>query len=137
MASRAAQAFMDGLREVEQSRDPEALVRLFAPDAELENPARQATLHGTAGARRFWTEYRQAFERVQSEFTRVEETDGFASLEWTSDGQLPTGTPIRYRGVSLVEFDDEGHVKRFCTYYDSAAFLPQGSKHQHQQQQAT
>jgi hypothetical protein len=40
MASAAAQAFMNGLIELEKSRAPDALVGLFAPEAELENPAR-------------------------------------------------------------------------------------------------
>ena len=48
--------------------------------------------------------------------------DGGAALEWESEGALPTGAPIRYRGVSLLEFAGD-RVKRFRTYYDSAAFV--------------
>jgi ketosteroid isomerase-like protein len=42
--------------------------------------------------------------------------------------QLKSGTPIKYKGVSIVEFAG-GKVKRFATYYDSAAFTSDGSKH--------
>jgi hypothetical protein len=57
----------------------------------------------------------------------VREAEGLAVLEWESEGTLPGGEPIRYPGVSVIEFAD-GRVGRFSTYYDSAAFLPQGAK---------
>ena len=129
MASDGAQTFMDALREAERSREVAPLVALFAGDATCQNPARTAEHRGADGARRFWQDYLSAFEQVRSTFDRVSEGDGFAALEWHSDGRLPNGGPIRYRGVSLVEFDAAGRVRRFCTYYDSAAFLPNGAKH--------
>ena len=61
-------------------------------------------------------------------FTDTRRADGSATLEWKSDGTLPDGKPISYRGVSLIDFDGD-RVKRFRTYYDSAAFLPEGAKH--------
>jgi hypothetical protein len=127
---------MRALQQIEQSGDVGPLVGLFAENAELENPARSVTRRGRRGAEQFWREYLSAFGHVRSEFTRVREGDGFATLEWASEGSLPSGEPVSYRGVSLVEFgtDDDGgrgngqRVRRFCTYYDSGTFLPQGSK---------
>ena len=38
------------------------------------------------------------------------------------------GKPIHYRGVSSLSFEGDGDkVKAFRTYYDSAAFLSEGS----------
>jgi ketosteroid isomerase-like protein len=48
-------------------------------------------------------------------------------LEWISKGALSTSEDIRYQGVSILEMDGE-RIHRFRTYYDSAAFLPQGAK---------
>ena len=123
--------FMQALQQVELSRDVTPLVELFAEDARLENPARSVAREGRVGATRFWREYLSAFDEIRSEFTHVREADGFATLEWKSTGKLPTGRPVTYRGVSLIESADggEARVKRFCTYYDSATFLPDGSKH--------
>ena len=65
---------------------------------------------------------------MRSEFTDTRRAHGFAALEWKSDGALPDGKPVRYRGVSLIDFDGE-RVRRFRTYYDTAVFLPDGGKH--------
>lgn len=121
------QQFMRALQQIEQSGDVEPLVRLFAPDAELGGLGRSGPYHGTDGARQFWREYMAAFGDIRSEFPHATECDRSAALEWKSDGTLPDGHPISYRGVSLIEFAD-GKVKRFYTYYDTAAFLPQGAK---------
>jgi ketosteroid isomerase-like protein len=129
MAGRAAQQFMDGLKTMEASRDAAALLGRFADAAELESPARNARFQGVDGAREFWQGYLSAFAEIRSQFTRVAEDDDFAALEWRSEGRLADGSPVSYRGVSLLDFDAAGRVTRFCTYYDSAAFLPQGAKH--------
>jgi ketosteroid isomerase-like protein len=122
-------AFIDALRRAEDAMDPEPLVRLFDERSTLENAPRTLTRSGQAGARQFWKDYLSAFGRVRSEFTHVLEGPTSATLEWKSDGTLAaTGEPISYRGTSILEFDD-GKVARFATYYDSAAFLPQGAKH--------
>lgn len=60
--------------------------------------------------------------------------EAFAAVEWRSDGTLPSGEPVSYRGVGLIEVERgggnraRGKVGHFRTYYDSATFLPQGSK---------
>ena len=43
-------------------------------------------------------------------------------LEWTSGARLRNDTKISYAGVSLLDFDDQGKVRRFSTYYDTRAF---------------
>jgi hypothetical protein len=62
---------MAALQQAEAAKSEDPLVRLFADDAELENPARSVTRQGTDGARAFWRDYLSAFDRVRSEFTRV------------------------------------------------------------------
>ena len=120
MPSDTVQKFIDGLRQSEQSHDPGPVAALFADDAELANLTH--TRKGAAGARQFWDEYLKAFKAVKSDFFAVNEAAGFAVLEWTSTGELPTGAPITYTGVSVLETAG-GRVTRFRTYYDSAAFV--------------
>ncbi|MCP6390939.1 nuclear transport factor 2 family protein, partial [Klebsiella pneumoniae] len=79
------------------------------------NLARQEPHRGRYGAAAFWAEYLKAFARVRSEFTHVAEADGTATLEWTSSGELPSGRPIAYRGVSILELAGD-RVHRFRTY---------------------
>lgn len=129
MSSRQTETFIRALHDAERAGDPGPLVELFTEDATLDSGPQARRQRGRDGARSFWREYLGTFEGVHSDFTHVHETEDAAVLEWRSEGRLRrTGQPIEYRGVSVVEFDGE-RVKRFATYYDSAAFLPGGSKH--------
>jgi ketosteroid isomerase-like protein len=129
MSHPTTKAFVQALLSAEASRDVGPLVGLFDENAELEHPARGAGRRGPDGARSFWSDYRSAFDSVHSEFTRALEADGSATLEWVSDGRLArSGEPVRYLGTSILEFHG-GKVARFATYYDSAAFVPGGSRH--------
>ncbi len=114
---------MDALSELESSGDTGPLSDLFAGEAELLRP--EVDKSGSSGRdpRRFWQDYVAQFAAIKTEFTEVHETDVLAVLEWSSSGQLSTGRDIDYRGVSLLSFDDDGRVRRFATYYDTAAFL--------------
>ncbi len=114
--------FIQALHELETSNDPEPLMRLFAPEAEVQNLASESPSRGTAHVREFWQRYRSAFNTVQSRFTRRLETDACSVLEWIAEGALSSGTHIHYRGISVLEWQRE-QIANFRTYYDSAAFL--------------
>ncbi len=127
--SNFAETFQSTLQQIEQSRDPAALVALFGPDAELLNLALTEPMKGEEGARKFWANYLAAFEKIQSTFHHTTDAADTAVLEWVSEGVIAaTGQPFNYRGVSVVEHDGE-KAHKFRTYYDSAVFLPGGAKH--------
>ncbi len=123
-----AQTFMSTLQQAEASRDPEPLVAFFGNDSELLTVALIEPLLGVEGARRFWTMYLTAFERIRSTFHHTLETPGEAVLEWIGEGVVAaSGQPFNYRGISVLEHDGN-RIKRFRSYYDSAVFLPGGAK---------
>ena len=125
-ASDRAQTFMDALKTTESERNPDTLVALFTDDATLERMTHK-TYEGKADAESFWQEYLEPFNKIRTEFFKVTEDDETVVLEWESKGTLANGHDIDYRGVS--SFDTEGgEVVRFRTYYDSAAFLPEGAE---------
>ena len=72
----------------------------------------------------FWGSYRDQFSEVRTEFTSIQEGGDLAVLEWHTRGQLDAGRTIEYDGVSVLTFDDQSKVRRFATYFDTAAFLP-------------
>lgn len=119
--------FMQTLQQIEETKDVESLVALFADKAELTNLAMSEPLTGKEGARQFWQKYLSVFEQIHSDFTNVIEGDNTVVLEWVSKGTLSTSEPVQYRGVSILEISND-QVDRFRTYYDSAVFLPQGAK---------
>lgn len=127
MSSELASQFMQTLQHIEASGDVEPLVGLFSDDVELSNLAMLEPLKGHDGARQFWQKYLSVFEQIHSTFTHVIEDQNTAVLEWVSKGTLSNAEPVNYRGVSILEISN-GQVQNFRTYYDSAVFLPQGTK---------
>ena len=120
MASETAERFMKALQQTEAARDPGPVSDLFGDDAELTTLAHPDPRRGRDGAKQFWAEYLHAFGQIRSQFGDVHEAGPVAVLEWSSDGELPDGSPVHYRGVSILETAD-GRVRKFRTYYDSAA----------------
>jgi ketosteroid isomerase-like protein len=123
MTDSSAQLFADALQEVEKSGDTGALLERFTDDAELLRPEANGSHVSGDDASAFWDSYLSQFSEIATEFTHVEDGESQAWLEWVSRGKLSTGRPIEYRGVSLLTLGDEGKVRRFATYYDTAAFL--------------
>ena len=124
MAENRASAFAQALQQFEQDHDLDAFARVFAPDAQLLRPEQRGGEQGEDGVRAFWQQYLDQFGSIRSEFSRVVEAGPLGELEWTSRGSLGTsqeGTEVEYEGVSLLEFADDGRVRRFATYYDTAA----------------
>ena len=113
-----ARTFAEALQEFERTADPTDLVALFTDDATLT----RLDARGERGdAEGFWREYRDQFDELSTTFEHAVEGADRAALEWTSSGTLATGRPVRYRGVTVVEFEGES-VSRLRTYYDTAAF---------------
>ena len=120
-----AQRFVEALRAVEEQGDIERMVSLFDESAELSNPMGPAPHVGQEGAREFWRIYRDSFEQIHSDFSRIVESGDAAMLEWTSHGRIRGDRPIDYSGVSVLELRD-GKVRRFRAYFDSKPFEEPG-----------
>ena len=121
MSADRAQTFAQALQQFEKDHDLDAFARVFADDAQVLRPEQRGGGQGQDGVRTFWQQYLDQFGSIRSEFSRVVESGPLGELEWTSKGALGSGTDVEYQGVSLLEFDDQGLVKRFATYYDTAA----------------
>lgn len=122
MTTDRARSFAQALQDLEQTQDVDRFVStVFSDDVELVRPETGQQERGTGGATQFWQQYVDQFQEIRSEFARV--VDGeVAVLEWTSSGRLRSGSDITYRGVSVLDFDGDGRVVRFATYYDTMPF---------------
>ena len=119
----SALPFVEALRLVEERGDVDAMVGIFHADAEASSPTHAEPLRGESGVRHFWTAYRDAFDEIRSEFSKiVEGPDGTAMLEWTSRGRLRGGEGFSYSGVTVLELRD-GRVRRFRAYFDPAQLV--------------
>lgn len=119
-----AQQFIDALHALEAQGPAQidGIVQLFADDAQLTNAALARTgnnYSGRDGIRTFWEEYRKTFGDVFSQFHHVTSSDEAAGLFWTTEGTYPDGAPLRYDGVSLLVFNEQGKIVNFRGYYDT------------------
>lgn len=121
MPSEVTTAFMHALQEAETSNDPSPLVALYAEDSTTENLS-IGPMRGQDGARDFWRRYLDVFQDIRSEFFHQSDDERTGTMEWVARGHLKSGKPIEYKGISVIEVEG-GKVKKFRTYYDSAAFV--------------
>ena len=110
------QRFIDALGQLEASGDAGPIAALFAENADVSNPMVKHESEGRHGAHEFWTRYRASFETISSSFRNIVDGKDAALLEWTSEGSMK-GEPIRYGGVSVLEFGEAG-ITAFRTYFD-------------------
>ena len=119
--------FITTLQQMERTKDVSSMLKFFTDDAAMSSIALHKPMQGLDGVKKFWTDYLAIFRTVKSDFVHVHVSGDLAVLEWRSTGELPGGAVIDYQGVSVLEFARE-KICRFRTYYDSAAFVPEGAK---------
>ena len=107
MSEQVANAFIQALWTLEETKDAEPLAALYTEDALVGNLIAPDQFQGSDGARTFWTEYRGSFETAHSKFRNVIAGDGSAALEWS------------YSGVTILETED-GKVTRSSAYFNPA-----------------
>ncbi len=127
MAEQVVEKFIEALLALEESRDVEKIVALYAESAEVGNIVAPEKFHGQSGAREFWTKYRDTFGEVRSTFRNRIMTDTRAALEWTTEGTSSGGEQINYEGVSILEIEADT-ITRFRAYFNAGALGQQIAK---------
>lgn len=117
MSRQVAEGFIDALWKLELDRDMNPIVGTFAEECVVGNLLVPEKFKGSDGARQFWTEYRETFGDVKSEFRNIIADEGHAALEWTTKGTDLKGEPLQYDGVSIMEIEGN-KITRFRAYFD-------------------
>jgi ketosteroid isomerase-like protein len=117
MSQEVAERFKEALWKLEEDQDVEALVEIHAEDCSVGNVAVPKTFEGHDGLREFWTNYRNTFDEMKSEFRNVfADGAGHAALEWTTNATED--------GKSILEIEGD-KVKRFMAYFDPRSLTEQ------------
>jgi ketosteroid isomerase-like protein len=122
--SSVAEQFVAALGKLEESRNVDEITSLFAADSEIGNIVVPEKFQGPEGAREFWSKYRDTFEEMHSTYRSQISSETGASLEWITEGTSKDHHPVRYEGVSILEFEN-GQIKRFRAYFNPAALAHQ------------
>lgn len=128
MSEQLVARFIDALGRLERDRDVATIAGLFGEDARIANVIMPDPVVGPAGARSFWSMYRDTFGTIASHFDNVFVCGDKAALEWTARGTGHRGQPIRYRGVSILEMSGD-RLSRFTAYFDPADLGAQLGRH--------
>jgi ketosteroid isomerase-like protein len=125
LESSTARQFVTALRTLEERGELEDMVALGTDSTRWWSVGPDDGSTGPDGARRFWERYRRAFDEIRSEFSTVTETPTRVVLEWTSHGSHHNGSPVRYAGATVLEFDpaSEETLAAVRLYYDTAATM--------------
>ena len=115
-----ARSFADALQTFEKDGDAAAFAALFADDAVTQRLDARGERRGEV--EQFWQEYRAQFDSISTTFYDVVEGGDRVALEWASDATLIDGRPLQYRGVTIIDLDDDDKINKLRTYYDSAQF---------------
>lgn len=122
--SQLAQQFIDALHALEKGDESQIapLVALFSDDTRITNAALRLVGKeevGRDGATYFWSEYKKTLGGCFSTFHHVTVDASSAGLFWTTEGNGLDGSGVKYDGVSLLEFGDDGRISFFRGYYDT------------------
>jgi hypothetical protein len=132
VSAHIAKTFIEALRKLESERDVETIVSLFTDDAVIDNVTSLEGKHGTQGAREFWTAYRETFATMASTFRNEIISDNKIALEWETSGAANNGQPLSYKGVSILEVDNQ-KISRFYAYFDPRTLGRQIEEATHQE----
>lgn len=114
MSEQIAENFIAALKKLESDRNVETIAAMFADGAEVGNVT---AAENNLDAREFWTNYRDTFDKVSSEFKNKIISDERIALEWTTAGTNRNGQEINYEGVSILETNGD-KIKRFFAYFN-------------------
>ncbi len=110
------------LRAIENDRDLQPLIQLFAEDAEVWNPLLPHPLFGLEAVRRYWRSYLDRFADIKSEFLSFVDARDASALEWISTGRLADGRSVEFSGSTFLTSQDE-LITHMHAYFDPRALL--------------
>ena len=119
--SRAIKAYFAALRAM----DVEAWVATFAPDAKSYDPVDAPPTVGHDGLRQFYAAIAGAFEKVGLTEDHVFIAGNSAAVKWTGRGRGKNGRDVKFEGIDIFEFNEEGLIQTVRAYWNPAEVLMQ------------
>ena len=115
------------------SRDTDAFVAMFAPDAVYRDDQVGRLNRGHDELHAFHAHFVAAISDIRMEFPNVFGSDDDLCLEWVFSGcqsgvyhgRAPTGMHFRSNGVAVMRIAPDGRIASAVDYYDSAGVSTQ------------
>ncbi|MEV0290351.1 nuclear transport factor 2 family protein [Kribbella sp. NPDC050820] len=107
--------------KVEMTRDIDAVLDLYAPDATFQTPER--IRRGRAEIRSFYEDAAHRFPHLDVTIVNAFDRGDWADGEWDATMSGPDTGELRLQGVNVTRFEG-GRIAEVRSYYDSSAYLP-------------
>ena len=119
--SKAIKAYFAALRAM----DPKAWVATFAPDGVSYDPVGAPPTVGHDALGQFMTAIMAAFEKVGLTEDHVFIAGNGAAVKWTGRGKGKNGRDVRFEGIDIFEFNDDGLIQTVRAYWNPAEVMMQ------------
>ncbi len=119
--SRGVKAYFAALRAM----DVEAWVATFAPDAKSYDPIDAPPSVGHDGLRQFYNAIAGAFESFGLTEEHVFIAGNSAAVKWTGQGRGKNKRDVRFEGIDIIEFNDQGLIQTVRAYWNPAEVMMQ------------
>jgi steroid Delta-isomerase len=119
-------ATVDGYVAAYKANDREALIALFAPDAEWTDPVGTPTHHGREGVAEFWDTARSMADSIELRPIHVHVCGSEAALVMEIHSVVG-GAGMLLDAVDVFTFDDEGRIRTGKAYWELAKARPASS----------
>ncbi|MDT5063060.1 MAG: hypothetical protein QOH63_3519 [Acidobacteriota bacterium] len=119
--SKAIKAYFAALRAM----DTESWVATFAPDGVSYDPVGAPPTAGHDALRQFLTAILAAFDKVGLTEDHVFIAGNGAAVKWTGRGKGKNGRDVRFEGIDIFEFNDDGLIQTVRAYWNPAEVMMQ------------
>lgn len=119
--SRAVKAYFAALRAM----DVEAWVATMAPDVVSYDPVGAPPSVGHDGMRQFFAGITGAFEKVGLTEDHVFIAGNSAAVKWTGTGRGKNKRDVRFEGIDVIDFNDQGLIETVRAYWNPAEVMMQ------------
>ena len=105
--------------------DVEAWIATFAPDAVSYDPVGAPPTAGHDALRQFFGAIVGAFKKVGLTEDHVFIANNEAAVKWTGRGTGTNGRDVRFEGIDVIEFNEEGKIRTVRAYWNPAEVMMQ------------
>ena len=119
--SKGVKAYFAAIRAM----DVEAWVATCAPDVITYDPVNAPPNMGHDGMRQFFDGIVGAFETVGLTEDQVFIAGNSAAVKWTGKGRGKNKRDVRFEGIDIFEFNDQGLIQTVRAYWNPAEVMVQ------------
>ncbi len=119
--SKGVKAYFAAIRAM----DAEAWVATFAPDAVTYDPVGAPPTAGHAALRQFFDGIAGAFEKVSFVEDHVFIAGNGAAVKWTAHGRGKNKRDVRFEGIDIFDFNEQGLIQTIRAYWNPAEVMMQ------------